>query len=274
MPLGTKIAKKIEQALKQGIINKREYNEVLKAQTGRKSNQNTASQNIILGKVAGVTVSAKPKTSIKQNSTYGGYVGNRQKVARQRESGATEKEIRSKLLKEIQPVFDAANKRLKRLADVESEGISLPALKALRKEIPTGGFSVTGKDTDEIIKLYRIAVEFMNHSTSTIKGATKHIQDSIATFGGSPKQATARRRLVDDMLNDKIDMTNSNYADFTNWISHNIKTTDNFNESEVRKKVEEIEEKRRQLREKAIEQAKELAGKPQVSSSLLRDLLS
>lgn len=256
---------RIAKALAQGLINKREA-ALIKKSTGRISNNNTPAQNLAIAKLT--------KTqSIKQTSTVGGYIGERQKVSRLREQGVDEKTVRRELLKDIQPVFDAANKRIKRLNDIETAGISLPSLRDLRSDLPTGNFSVKGKDVDELIKDYKTAIRFMNHETSTQKGASKHIQQSIKTFGGTAKQATQRRRLVDDLMNDKIDISSPNYADFTMWISHNVKTIDQFNESEVRKKVDEIEAKKRKLREQARKKAAEQAGKPQVSSTLLRELL-
>lgn len=256
---------RIAKALAQGLINKREA-ALIKKSTGRISNNNTPAQNIAIAKLT--------KTqSIKQTSTVGGYIGERQKVSRLREQGVDEKTVRRELLKDIQPVFDAANKRIKRLSEIETAGISLPSLRDLRSDLPTGNFSVKGKDVDELIKDYKTAIRFMSHETSTQKGASKHIQQSVKTFGGSAKQATQRRRLVDDLMNDKLDISSPNYADFTMWISNNVKTIDQFNESEVRKKVDEIEAKKRKLREQARKKAAEQAGKPQVSSSLLRELL-
>lgn len=272
--LGKAALKILQAALKSKRITKREFDIASKASSSRISNSNTIQQNIILGKAKGVSEQPKqPKTSIKRTSTVGGYVSERQQIAEMKRLGVSDEEIRRKLIKDIQPVFDAANKRLKRLADIEAENITLPALKALREDISTGNFSVKGKDTDELIRLYRTAITFMNHETSTIKGASKHIQQSIKTFGGSAKQATARRKLVDDMLNDKVDMTNANYADFTQWISNNISTIDTFNQGEVESKVREIENRKRKLREEAIERAKAELEKPQMSSASLRALL-
>lgn len=272
--LGQAALKLLQAALKAKRITKREFDIASKASSSRISNSNTIQQNLILGKAKGVAEQPKqPKTSIKRTSTVGGYVSERQQIAEMKRLGVSDEEIRRKLIKDIQPVFDAANKRLKRLSDIEAENITLPALKALREDIPTGNFSVKGKDTDELIRLYRTAITFMNHETSTIKGASKHIQQSIKTFGGTAKQATSRRKLVDDMLNDKVDMTNANYADFTQWISNNISTIDTFNQSEVEAKVKEIEDRKRRLREEAIERAKAELEKPQLSSTSLRALL-
>lgn len=273
--LGKAALKILQAALKSKRITKREFDIASKASSSRISNSNTIQQNIILGKAKSIntSINTSTKQSIKKTSTVGGYVSERQQIAEMKRLGVSDEEIRRKLIKDIQPVFDAANKRIKRLADIESENITLPALKALREDIPTGNFSVKGKDTDELIRLYRTAITFMNHETSTIKGASKHIQQSIKTFGGSAKQATARRKLVDDMLNDKVDMTNANYADFTQWISNNISTIDTFNQSEVEAKVKEIENRKRQLREEAIERAKAELEKPQMSSASLRALL-
>lgn len=256
---------RVAKALAQGIINKLEA-ALIKKSTGRISNNNTPAQNIALSKL---TI----KQTIKQTSTVGGYIGERQKVSRLREQGVDDKTVRRELLKDIQPVFDAANKRIKRLSDIESAGISLPSLRDLRSDLSTGTFSVVGKSVDELIRYYKFAIRFMSHETSTLKGASKHIQQSMKSFGGSAKQATQRRRLVDELMNDRLDITSPNYADFTTWISNNIKTIDQFDESEVRKKVEEIEEKKRKLREQARKKAAEQVGKPQISSLSLRDLL-
>ena len=49
--IGGLILRRAKKALEIGIINKREYNTVLKASSGRITNKNTASQNILLERI-------------------------------------------------------------------------------------------------------------------------------------------------------------------------------------------------------------------------------
>ena len=49
--IGGIILRRAKKALEMGIINKREYNTVLKSSSGRITNRNTASQNILLERI-------------------------------------------------------------------------------------------------------------------------------------------------------------------------------------------------------------------------------
>lgn len=263
--IGGIILRRAKKALEMGIINKREYSTVLKASSGRITNKNTVSQNRILVKIKIVerASSASSRLDVFAKTTRDAQM--------QRLDGVSEIEVRRKVLKAAQPTFDAANKRLRRLSDIESKGIRLPSLVTLRQDIPSGYFSSAGKNVDAIIDLYRIAVRFMEDPTSTLKGASKYISQSMDSFGGTERQATQRRRLVDDLLQDRLDI--NHYADFTMWLSNNIKAIENFDEGEVRRKVEEIEERKRQAREEARRKASEKIGEPKLSSAQLRKLL-
>lgn len=266
--IGGIILRRAKKALEMGIINKREYNTVLKSTSGRITNKNTVTQNLLLEKIKQTepgTTRGNRKAALSQ------FAQTTREAQMQRLDGASEIEVRRKVLKTAQPTFDAANKRLRRLADIEAKGIRLPSLVTLRQDIPSGYFSSAGKKVDELIDLYRIAVRFMDDPTSTLKGASKYIQQSMDSFGGTERQATQRRRLVDDLLQDRLDM--NHYADFTMWLSNNIKAIEQFDEGEVRRKVEEIEERKRQAREDARRKASEKIGVPKLSSAQLRKLL-
>lgn len=266
--IGGIVLRRAKKALEMGIINKREYNTVLKASSGRITNKNTASQNILLERIKQTEPGA---TKSNRKAALSTFAQTTREAQMQRLDGVSEIEVRRKVLKTAQPTFDAANKRLRRLSDIEAKGIRLPSLVALRRGIPSGYFSSAGKNVDAIIDLYRIAVRFMDDPSSTLKGASKYIQQSMDSFGGTERQATQRRRLVDDLLQDRLDI--NHYADFTMWLSNNVKAIENFDEGEVRRKVEEIEERKRQAREEARRKASEKIGEPKLSSSRLRKLL-
>ena len=264
--IGRTILRRAKKALEMGIINKREYNTVLKASSGRITNSNTVSQNRIL-----VKIKVEQTSSATTRGIFDMFAQTTREAQMKRLDGVSEIEVRRKVLKTAQPTFDAANKRLRRLSDIESKGIRLPSLVTLRQDIPSGYFSSAGKNVDAIIDLYRIAVRFMEDPTSTLKGASKYISQSMDSFGGTERQATQRRRLVDDLLQDRLDI--NHYADFTMWLSNNIKAIEQFDEGEVRRKVEEIEERKRQAREDARRKASEKIGTPKLSSTQLRKLL-
>ena len=266
--IGGTILRRAKKALETGIINKREFNDLLKAPTGRITNKNAPHINILLERIKQTepgTTKSNRKAALSQ------FAQATREAQRQRSEGASEIEVRRKVLKTAQPIFDAANKRLRRMSDIEAKGIRLPSLETLRQDMPSGYFSSAGKNVDAIIDLYRIAVRFMDDPTSTLKGASKYIQQSMDSFGGTERQATQRRRLVDDLLQDRLDI--NHYADFTMWLSNNVKAIEQFNEGEVRRKVEEIEERKRQAREEARRKATEKIGTPKLSSSQLRKLL-
>lgn len=265
--IGGTILRRAKKALEMGIINKREYNTVLKASSGRTTNKNTVSQNRVLVKIKLVEHSS----STSSRHTLDIFAKTTRKAQEQRIEGVSEADVRRQILKTAQPTFDAANKRLRRLSDIEAKGIRLPSLFTLRQDLPSGYFSSAGKNVDAIIDLYRIAVRFMEDPTSTLKGASKYIRQSMDSFGGSERQATQRRRLVDDLIQDRLDM--NYYADFTMWLSNNVKAIEQFDEGEVRRKVEEIEERKRQAREEARRKASEKIVEPKLSSSQLRKLL-
>lgn len=266
--IGGTVLRRAKKALETGIINKREFNAILKAPSGRIANKNAPHINILLERIKQTepgTTRGNRKAALSQ------FAQTTREAQKQRLDGASEIEVRRKLLKTAQPTFDAANKRLRRLADIEAKGIRLPSLVTLRQDIPSGYFSSAGKNVDAIIDLYRIAVRFMSDDTSTLKGASKYIRQSMDSFGGTERQATQRRRLVDDLIQDRLDI--NLYADFTMWLSNNITAIEQFDEGEVRRKVEEIEERKRQAREEARRKASEKIGKPKLSSSQLRKLL-
>lgn len=265
--IGGTILRRAKKALEMGIINKREYNTVLKATSGRLSNSNTVAQNRILVQIK-IVENKSPKSA---RNTIDIFAKTMREAQAQRSDGASEIEVRRKVLQTAQPTFDAANKRLRRLSDIEAKGIRLPSLATLRQDMPSGTFSSAGKNVDAIIDLYRIAVRFMTDDTSTLKGASKYISQSMQSFGGTERQATQRRRLVDDLLQDRLDI--NIYSDFTMWLSNSIKAIEQFDEGEVRRKVEEIEERKRQAREEARRKASEKIGEPKLSSSQLRKLL-
>lgn len=265
--VGGTILRRAKKALEMGIINKREYSAVIKATSGRFSNSNTVTQNRILVQIKLV----EHKSTKSARHTIDMFAKTTRETQMQRLDGASEIEVRRKILKTAQPTFDAANKRLRRLSDIEAKGIRLPSLETLRQDMPSGYFSSAGKNVDAIIDLYRIAVRFMEDPTSTLKGASKYIRQSMDSFGGTERQATQRRRLVDDLLYDRLDV--NHYADFTMWLSNNVKAIEQFDEGEVRRKVEEIEERKRQAREEARRKASEKIGEPKLSSSRLRKLL-
>lgn len=266
--IGGIILRRAKKALEMGIINKREYSTVLKASSGRTTNKNTASQNILLERIK----QTEPGTTkSNRKAALSTFTETMRTAQEQRIEGVSEVEVRRRILKTAQPTFDAANKRLRRLSDIESKGIRLPSLVTLRQDMPSGYFSSAGKNVDAIIDLYRIAVRFMEDPTSTIKGASKYIRQSMDSFGGSERQATQRRRLVDDLLQDRLDI--NYYSDFTMWLSNNITAIEQFDEGEVRRKVEEIEEQKRKAREEARRKASEKIGEPKLSSSQLRKLL-
>lgn len=266
--IGKIILRRAKKALETGIITKREFNAVLKASSGRITNKNTPHINILLERIK-QTEPGTTKTGSK--AALSTFTKTTREAQIQRDEGVSEIEVRRKVLRTAQPTFDAANKRLRRLADIEAKGIRLPCLATLRADLPSGYFSSAGKNVDSIIDLYRIAVRFMEDPTSTLKGASKYIQQSMDSFGGTERQATQRRRLVDDLLQDRLDF--NNYADFTMWLSNNIKAIEQFDEGEVRRKVEEIEERKRQAREEARRKASEKIGVPKLSSAQLRKLL-
>lgn len=265
--IGGTILRRAKKALEMGIINKREYNVILKASSGRISNSNTIEQNRVLVKIKVEQTSSSAST----RGIFDIFAQTTREAKMQRLDGVSEVEVRRKVLKTAQPTFDAANKRLRRLSDIEAKGIRLPSLATLRQDMSSGYFSCAGKNVDAIIDLYRIAVRFMEDPTSTLKGASKYISQSMESFGGSERQATQRRRLVDDLLQDRLDF--NYYADFTMWLSNNVKAVEQFDEGEVRRKVEEIEERKRQAREEARRKASEKIGEPKLSSSQLRKLL-
>lgn len=265
--IGGIILRRAKKALETGIINKREFNAILKAPSGRITNKNAPHINILLERIK----QTEPGTTSNRKAALSTFAQTTRDAQMQRLDGASEIEVRRKVLKTAQPVFDAANKRLRRLSDIEAKGIRLPSLVTLRQDIPSGYFSSAGKNVDAIIDLYRIAVRFMSDDTSTLKGASKYIQQSMDTFGGTERQATQRRRLVDDLLQDRLDL--NHYSDFTMWLSNNVKAIEQFDEGEVRRKVEEIEERKRQAREEARRKATEKIGTPKLSSAQLRKLL-
>ena len=266
--IGGIILRRAKKALETGIINKREFNALLKAPSGRITNKNAPHINILLERIKQTepgTTRGNRKAALAQ------FAQTTRDAQMKRLDGASEIEVRRKLLKTAQPTFDAANKRLRRLADIEVKGIRLPSLETLRQDLPSGYFSSAGKNVNAIIDLYRIAVRFMEDPTSTLKGASKYIRQSMESFGGTERQATQRRRLVDDLLYDRLDV--NHYADFTMWLSNNVKAIEHFDEGEVRRKVEAIEERKRQAREEARRKASEKIGEPKLSSSQLRKLL-
>lgn len=266
--IGGIILRRAKKALEMGIINKREYNTVLKSSSGRITNKNSASQNLLLERIK----QTEPGTTkSNRKAALSTFTQTTREAQAQRLDGVSEIEVRRKVLKTAQPTFDAANKRLRRLADIESKGIRIPSLVTLRQDLPSGYFSSAGKNVDALINLYRIAVRFMEDPTSTLKGAAKYIKQSMSSFGGTERQATQRRRLVDDLLQDRLDI--NYYADFTMWLSNNVNAIEQFDEGEVRRKVEEIEERKRQAREEARRKASEKIGEPKLSSSRLRKLL-
>ena len=266
--IGGIILRRAKKALEMGIINKREYNTVLKSTSGRITNRNTASQNILLERIK----QTEPGTTRgNRKAALSTFAQTTRYAQMQREEGVPEIEVRRKVLKTAQPTFDAANKRLRRLSGIEAKGIRLPALVTLRQDMTSGYFSSAGKNVYELIDLYRIAVRFMSDDTSTLKGASKYISQSMNSFGGTERQATQRRRLVDDLLQDRLDI--NLYADFTMWLSNNISAIEQFDEGEVRRKVDEIEERKRQAREEARRKASEKIGTPKLSSAQLRKLL-
>lgn len=266
--IGGIILRRAKKALETGIINKREFNTVLKASSGRITNLNTITQNLLLERIK----QTEPGTTrSNRKAALSEFAQTTREAQTQRLDGASEIEVRRKVLKHAQPTFDAANKRLRRLSDIEAKGIRLPSLVTLRQDLPSGYFSSAGKDVDAIIDLYRIAVRFMSDETSTLKGASKYIRQSMDSFGGSERQATQRRRLVDDLLQDRLDI--NYYSDFTMWLSNHVKAIEQFDEGEVRRKVDEIEERKRKAREEARRKASEKIGAPKLSSSQLRKLL-
>ena len=96
---------------------------------------------------------------------------------------------RKDLIAEMQPTIDAANKRLKRLQEMETLS---PALNSVMQS--GGKFSIKGKTRNEILKEASRALAFINMKTSTVMGAKQFEKNFVAKLSNKSKNISNDQR--------------------------------------------------------------------------------
>ena len=96
---------------------------------------------------------------------------------------------RNELAKQLQPTIDAANKRLKRLQEMQTLS---PALNSVMES--GGKFSIKGKSRNEVLKEASRAIAFINMKTSTVAGAKQFEKGFSAKLSNKAKDITNEQR--------------------------------------------------------------------------------
>lgn len=96
---------------------------------------------------------------------------------------------RNELAKQLQPTIDAANKRLKRLQEMQTLS---PALNSVMES--GGKFSIKGKSRNEVLKEASRAIAFINMKTSTVGGAKQFEKGFSAKLSNKAKDITNEQR--------------------------------------------------------------------------------
>lgn len=95
------------------------------------------------------------------------------------------------LIDQLQATIDAANKRLKRLQEIETFS---PALYSVMKS--GGKFSIKGKTRNQILKESSRALAFINMKTSTVSGAKQFEKNFVAKLSNKAKDITEDQKKV------------------------------------------------------------------------------
>ena len=136
---------------------------------------------------------AKQAISVQPKQTQ----GIRQTTAKQPRQNRVAKQLpqnfetmkRNELAKQLQPTIDAANKRLKRLQEMQTLS---PALNSVMES--GGKFSIKGKSRNEVLKEASRAIAFINMKTSTVAGAKQFEKGFSAKLSNKAKDITNEQR--------------------------------------------------------------------------------
>lgn len=139
-------------------------------------------------------ISVQPKQPIRQTKQTQGI---RQTTAKQPRQSRIAKQLpqnfetmkRNELAKQLQPTIDAANKRLKRLQEMQTLS---PALNSVMES--GGKFSIKGKSRNEVLKEASRAIAFINMKTSTVGGAKQFEKGFSAKLSNKAKDITNEQR--------------------------------------------------------------------------------
>ena len=98
---------------------------------------------------------------------------------------------RSELIQKLQPTIDAANKRLKRLQNMNTLS------PALNSAMESGGkFAIKGKSRNEVLKEASRAIAFINMKTSTVSGSKSFEANFQKKLSNKAKGITNEQRKV------------------------------------------------------------------------------